>query len=341
MKAPRRAARRARCSSSSSSSCAGLRCTASPSACPSRTTTRSCSHGAPHPEGRAGHHPLEPAIQRRARRLPARPLLCCSPVTTWPSGSYELAVRRAPRRSSSYSSPAVSAGPAAGFAGALLAAWGTPYMALMTATGPPPNFLMPLVTGFPLVAGLRCARAGGVRRSRPVVALRPGRRVRRSRSGTRPWPSRRSRAWRRACCWPACGPRLAARLPLLAGFALGREPARGGPAHPRLRRPGRDGGQRGHRPPPALAVASGIQDLGAALFRLVGLEVPLVVDGPGAQLLPVAARVGLAAGVGAGARLWRCGRDGRCLSWAGRRPSPGRSRCRVARDRTTCATCTA
>jgi len=45
-------------------------------------------------------------------------------------------------------------GPAAGWAGALLAAWGTPYMALMTATGPPPNFLMPLVTGFPLVAAL-------------------------------------------------------------------------------------------------------------------------------------------------------------------------------------------
>ena len=28
-------------------------------------------------------------------------------------------------------------------------------MALMTATGPPPNFLMPLVTGFPLLVALR------------------------------------------------------------------------------------------------------------------------------------------------------------------------------------------
>ncbi|HEY7923859.1 MAG TPA: hypothetical protein VII62_11805, partial [Vicinamibacteria bacterium] len=46
------------------------------------------------------------------------------------------------------------AGPQAAFAGALVAAWGTPYMALMTATGPPPNFLMPLVTGFPLLVGL-------------------------------------------------------------------------------------------------------------------------------------------------------------------------------------------
>ena len=58
-------------------------------------------------------------------------------------------------------------GPAAGWAGALLAAWGTPYMALMTATGPPPNFLMPLVTGFPLVAALAALpRDGSPRRSR-------------------------------------------------------------------------------------------------------------------------------------------------------------------------------
>src|SRR5262249_4284808 len=42
----------------------------------------------------------------------------------------------------------------AALAGALLAACGTPYMGLMTATGPPPNFLMPLVTGFPLAAVL-------------------------------------------------------------------------------------------------------------------------------------------------------------------------------------------
>ena len=59
-------------------------------------------------------------------------------------------------------------GPAAGWAAALLAAWGTPYMALMTATGPPPNFLMPLVTGFPLVAALACAAAADP----PGVAVR-------------------------------------------------------------------------------------------------------------------------------------------------------------------------
>ena len=47
------------------------------------------------------------------------------------------------------------AGVAAGWAAAALAAWGTPYMGLKTATGPPPNFLMPLVTGFPLLVALR------------------------------------------------------------------------------------------------------------------------------------------------------------------------------------------
>ena len=74
-------------------------------------------------------------------------------------------------------------GPAAGWAGALLAAWGTPYMALMTATGPPPNFLMPLVTGFPLLAALgapgrRPARAAG--RTSSLWGSSAG-----SRSGTR------------------------------------------------------------------------------------------------------------------------------------------------------------
>ena len=67
-------------------------------------------------------------------------------------------------------------GPAAGWAGALLAAWGTPYMALMTATGPPPNFLMPLVTGFPLVGALAATPPprpdlSGDESVRPGVAL--------------------------------------------------------------------------------------------------------------------------------------------------------------------------
>ncbi len=64
------------------------------------------------------------------------------------------------------------AGPAAGWAGAFLAAWGTPYVALMTATGPPPNFLMPLLTGFPLAAALAArGRSGaGPGAGEPVAA---------------------------------------------------------------------------------------------------------------------------------------------------------------------------
>jgi len=46
-------------------------------------------------------------------------------------------------------------GESAGWAAAFLAAWGTPYMSLMTCTGPPPNFLMPLITGVPLLLALK------------------------------------------------------------------------------------------------------------------------------------------------------------------------------------------
>ena len=43
----------------------------------------------------------------------------------------------------------------AAVAGGALAAVGTPYMALMAATGPPPNFLVPLLVALPVLAGLR------------------------------------------------------------------------------------------------------------------------------------------------------------------------------------------
>ncbi|HVQ27292.1 MAG TPA: hypothetical protein VMV01_19030, partial [Planctomycetota bacterium] len=66
------------------------------------------------------------------------------------------------------------AGPQAAFAGALVAAWGTPYMALMTATGPPPNFLMPLVTGFPLLVGLDALSRGADETSLDRVSPGPG-----------------------------------------------------------------------------------------------------------------------------------------------------------------------
>ncbi len=114
-------------------------------------------------------------------------------------------------------------GPTAGWAGALLAAWGTPYMALMTATGPPPNFLMPLVTGFPLVVALATLpRDGALPRRGPSAP--EGRPL----GAGRPWPSGspaaspcgtpRSRsppspAWRPGSPSPACGRGSAPRSP--------------------------------------------------------------------------------------------------------------------------------
>ncbi|MFN8093265.1 MAG: hypothetical protein U0599_13785 [Vicinamibacteria bacterium] len=82
-------------------------------------------------------------------------------------------------------------GPAAGFAAALLAACGTPYMALMGATGPPPNFLMPLVTGGPLLAALAARRLGGAASLGLGLVCGPP-------CGTRRWPCRCSPGWPRA-----------------------------------------------------------------------------------------------------------------------------------------------
>src|SRR5437867_3433271 len=50
--------------------------------------------------------------------------------------------------------PWLRAGEAAGWSGAFLAAVGTPYMALMAATGPTPNFLVPLLVALPVLLGL-------------------------------------------------------------------------------------------------------------------------------------------------------------------------------------------
>ncbi len=96
------------------------------------------------------------------------------------------------------------AGPQAAFAGALVAAWGTPYMALMTATGPPPNFLMPLVTGFPLLIGLDALARGATKLHEPSrrapascssLVLPAGSRSGTRRSRFRHWPA-----------WPPASP---------------------------------------------------------------------------------------------------------------------------------------
>ena len=193
-------------------------------------------------------------------------------------------------------------GPAAGWAGALLAAWGTPYMALMTATGPPPNFLMPLVTGFPLLAalGARDAPARG-RAHILLMGLVCGLAI-----------------WNSALAIPAFAgmalglllaglrPRLATGLTFTLGLALGALPL----VVARLI------GASGARVVTASSAVTalrprwlwgqGLLDLGHALVGFLGLQVPLVVDGKERAALPAvlvgAARLGLLAAVGAACR---------------------------------------
>ena len=129
----------------------------------------------------------------------------------------------------------------------------TPYMALMAATGPPPNFLMPLVTS-PFPMALRRLPAGRGRRCRPLppscrapapsVALR---------CGTRRLRFPLSWAWGPGWSWPgrACPPRVptrsfpggggdrrraVARGASIGSYELGRH--RGESPSPRFARPG-------------------------------------------------------------------------------------------------------
>jgi hypothetical protein len=175
-------------------------------------------------------------------------------------------------------------GSRAGWAAALLAAWGTPYMTLMTATGPPPNFLMPLVTGFPLLIGLRALD----REAPPVgrgalfgLGLVCGLAV-----------------WNSSLAVPAfvgmgagllvagLRPRLSAILALGTGMVLGASPL----VIARLV------GASGARVTTAASAVTalrprwlwgeGVSDLFHALRGLSGLQVPLVVDGPERAELP-------------------------------------------------------
>jgi hypothetical protein len=193
-------------------------------------------------------------------------------------------------------------GRAAGMAAALLAACGTPYMALMAATGPPPNFLMPLVTGAPLVMALAPRRF-----SSPSVAaagLLCGLAV-----------------WNSSLAVPALfgmgagllladfRPRTATVPAFLVGAAIGALPLAIGRAI------GASGARVVTAASAVTAVrprwlwAEGARDLGHALVGLFGLQVPLVVDGPERAALPLALAallaVALALAVGLGSRIRR------------------------------------
>jgi hypothetical protein len=208
-------------------------------------------------------------------------------------------------------------GATAGWAGALLAAWGTPYMALMAATGPPPNFLMPLLTGFPLVVALAVLPAVG---GRPVglgAALGLG-----LVCGLAVWNSSLAVP---AFAGLAAGlalaglrPRIRTSLALTLGVTLGASPL------VVARLVGASGAKVVTASSAITAVRpqwlwrEGLLGLGHALRGLAGLQVPLVVDGRERADLPAALVVLLAAGLlGAVAAGCRSRRALPLLGWAG------------------------
>jgi hypothetical protein len=184
---------------------------------------------------------------------------------------------------------------------ALLAAVGTPYMALMAATGPPPNFLVPLLVAVPLLVGLR--RLDG--RARGAVGPALAGLV----SGLGIWDS--------ALVLPSLlgagaglalaglRPRLGNALAYAAGAAAGASPLL------LARVVGASAASPVTDVRPRWLWADGLGDLAHAAAGLVGVQVPLVIDGPERALLPlplaVVLGVALAAAVAAASstpRAW-------------------------------------
>lgn len=186
------------------------------------------------------------------------------------------------------------AGETAGWWAALLAACGTPYMALMATTGPPPNFLMPLLTGLPLVVALA-----------PGAPAGPPRRILATGLG---WVCGLA-VWNSSLAIPAFAgmglglvlagwrPRLRSVAFFAAGAALGAAPL------VVARLIGASGAKFVTAASAVTALrprwlwAEGVEDAARALVGLLGLQVPLVVDGPARVPLPILAQAALAVGL--------------------------------------------
>jgi hypothetical protein len=164
------------------------------------------------------------------------------------------------------------AGERAGFLAAGLAAVGTPYLVLMAATGPTPNFLMPLVTGAVLLVAWRPTLSPGWIACAGVVAGLA--------------------AWNSALAVPAfagmgAGLLLAGTWPSVrtgaafaAGLVLGTAPL----AIARV--VGASAASPVTSVRPRWLWQDGALDLAHAAAGLFGLQVPLVVDGPQRAALP-------------------------------------------------------
>ena len=181
-----------------------------------------------------------------------------------------------------------TSGETAGWTAAFLAAVGTPYMALMAATGPTPNFLVPLLMTVPLLVGLE--RLHG-RRVPPAWLAAAG-----VVSGLTVWDSALALPVLAGIAAGAVLAGLRPRIPGLAVFAAGFVAG----ASPLLvaRAVGASGASPVTAVRPRWLWADGLGALARAAQGLLGLQVPLVVDGPERATLPLAAVVALAAGLG-------------------------------------------
>jgi hypothetical protein len=180
----------------------------------------------------------------------------------------------------------VSGGAAAWAAGAL-AAVGTPYAALMAATGPTPNFLVPVLVGLVVLHGYRThERPAGSWALDVGAGLIAGLAV-----------------WDSALAVPqlvgaASGlallglrPRPRVALAFALGGLLGLSPLFV------ARAVGASAASTVTDTRPQWLWADGVRDLGHAAAGLAGLELALVVDGPEREALPTAARLALGAGL--------------------------------------------
>ena len=174
----------------------------------------------------------------------------------------------------------------AAVAGGALAAVGTPYMALMAATGPPPNFLVPLLVALPVLAGLRTMdedARGTSLAAAGALGLASGLVI-----------------WDSVLAVPALGgaavgllaagwrPRPSAVAAFAVGLALGMAPLA------LARAIGASAATPVTAVRPRWLWADGLRGLLHAAAGLFGLQVPLVVDGPERASVPLAAAVALA-----------------------------------------------
>ena len=188
-----------------------------------------------------------------------------------------------------------AAGERAGWIAAVLAATGTPYMALMAALGPTPNFLVPLMVAFVVWAGYRQIGSAGPDGNENENENGPGLFLIGLIAGLAVWDSFLALP---ALVGAGLGFALAGRrtrirsaIRFAGGAAVGMLPLL----------IARINGASGSTPVTALRPrwlwAAGIQDVGRAAAGLFGLEVPLVIDGPERAALPTVAMAMLSVGL--------------------------------------------